>query len=1012
MIGRRMIGGFVEQSQADAQSANNGTSVPVIGPVIRPVIWLRGLTVFCVWAFAVILFVTKPAVALEPINLSTEQTAIAIGPVVERYESEGSVSVSTAPDANGVVRRIQVRSTTGAENGDVSRFWAAFALSNPTDQQLDRLIVAPHYRQPGSGIIWPDLGADRIVDITPSEGFSLSRVPSPDADVFLLTMDPGATITFVAELNTFNLPALTVWEPDVYEATVNSYTLYNGIVLGIAGLLAVFLTILFVVKGSAMFPATAALAWAVLTYVAVDFGFVSRITGLAGDELRIWRAGSEILLSAGLVIFVFAYLNLNRWHIRFAYFATGWVIALFALAALALFEPEIAAGIARLSFATTLLAGTGLIAYFIFQRYDRAIMLVPAWALALFWLTGGFMTASGRIDNDIIQPALAGGMVLIVMLLGFIVMQHAFVGGSVFHGFMSNLEQQALALMGAGDSVWDWDVSRDKIFTGPDVAQRLNLPNGKLQGPPLKWLELLHPDDRDRFRTTLDTILEHRRGRISQDFQLQTDDGHYRTFALRARPVIGEDGEVIRCCGTLLDVTDERSAYERLLHDAVHDNLTGLPNRKLFLDRLTSVLRLAGVGKSLTPALGPKPSTDGLRPTVLVVDLDGFKRVNDSYGMAGGDTILLTLSRRIARTLSEQDTLARLAGDQFGIILVSTSEPTAIAQFADELKRAIRAPINYAEEEVFITASVGLVTQSARTETAEDLIKSAELAVYQAKRLGGDRIEPFRPAFRVVGTNSLQIESDLRRALERQQIDMVFQPIVSLTDQSVAGFEALMRWNHPRLGQVSPDEFIPLAERTGLIVPLGLYALEVAARELAKMQSQRRPDLFMSVNISSRQILRQNIISDVAAVMKRHAITPQTLKLELTESLVMSNPEFARDVLHKLKGLGAGLSMDDFGTGYSSLAYLTRFPFDTIKIDKAFLRGSGEVAGAPVILRSIVTLAHDLGMSVVAEGAEFESDLLELTQLHCEYAQGFLFGKPMTAEEAIGPLSDQARAAQ
>ncbi|MEO0497063.1 MAG: hypothetical protein AAF141_06785 [Pseudomonadota bacterium] len=340
--------------------------------------------------------------ALEPVGLSLDQKAISIGPVIERYSSEGAVSVSTAPDANGVVRRIQVRSTRAtAEEGAeaATRHWAAFALSNPSDEQFDRLIVAPHYRQPGSGIIWPDLGADRIVEITPSEGFSLTRVPSPDADVFLVTMDPGATITFVAELNTFNLPALTVWEPDTYEATVNSYTLYNGIVLGIAGLLAVFLTILFVVKGSAMFPATAALAWAVLVYVAVDFGFISRITGLVGDELRIWRAGSEILLSAGLVIFIFAYLNLNRWHVRFAYFATGWVMSLGILAVVALFEPEIAAGIARLSFATTLLAGTGLIGYFLFQKYDRAIMLIPAWTLALFWLTGGFLTASGRLGS-------------------------------------------------------------------------------------------------------------------------------------------------------------------------------------------------------------------------------------------------------------------------------------------------------------------------------------------------------------------------------------------------------------------------------------------------------------------------------------------------------------------------------------------------------------------------------------------------------------------------------------
>jgi EAL domain-containing protein (putative c-di-GMP-specific phosphodiesterase class I) len=278
--------------------------------------------------------------------------------------------------------------------------------------------------------------------------------------------------------------------------------------------------------------------------------------------------------------------------------------------------------------------------------------------------------------------------------------------------------------------------------------------------------------------------------------------------------------------------------------------------------------------------------------------------------------------------------------------------------------------------------------------------------MYHAKRIGGDRIEVFKPAMRTRKTDRLTLESDLRRAIEREEIFLMYQPIIRLEDRTVAGFEALARWDHPKMGRMSPAEFISIAEEIGLIVDLGMFALERTAKQLSQWQRGMRPHeaIFASVNVSSRQLLRQDLIQDLRTVLSRSSLVRGTLKLELTESLVMENPEHAAQILLRIRELGAGLALDDFGTGHSSLSYLQRFPFDTIKIDQSFVRTTPK-GRRPVILRSIIALAHDLGMEVVAEGAETDSDAVELYQLGCEYAQGFAFGEPMTAEQATKLLA-------
>ncbi len=763
-------------------------------------ILLAALTAFC-----------RPACAVQSVRVSPDSDAIDLTRVVERYSAQGDrIQVSTAPGADGIVRRIEVSALEpGAQPA-----WIVFALTNDFEEQLTRLIVAPHFRFVGSGLIWPDLGSSRITTITASQGAAPEREDSADADVFRLTLDPGTTVTYVAELRTPNLPQLYLWEPDAFKDKSASLTLYEGILIGIAGLLALFLTIVFVVRGAMIFPAAAALAWAVFAYVCIDFGFWRKMFGLGDASERIWRAGVEATIGATLIIFLFAYLNLRRWHVRYTHFAFAWLVLMGAVVGLSVYNPAIAAGVARISIATVAGIGFLLILSLAARGSDRAVMLIPTWYLLAVWVVAAGAAALGYLTNDLAAPGLVGGLVLIVMLIGFTVMQFAFSGSAGAMDSGPNAERRSLAMTGSGEAIFDWNVLTDEVNGSEAIESQLGLKRGALEGPAAGWLDVLHPLDRDRYTLALDGLLHQRSGRINHDLRLRGSDGHYFWYVLKARPVISADGEVVRVIGSLSDVTELKSAEERMLHDAVHDNLTGLPNRELFTDRLGAAILLA-----------QKPG--GATPTVMVIDVDEFRSVNDSYGLSIGDSALLAVARRLARDLHPGDTLARLGGDMFGAIVLAEPGSMDAPARIDALRAVLASPISFGEREITLSVSIGAAHYNPKLhDKGGDLLADAQLALANAKKAGGDRVEIFAPNMRLHRTDRQTLGNDVRRALERGEISILYRPIVRLEDRTVAGFQSLIRWRHPRLGVLGDDEFLQAAESTGAIVDIGAYALE------------------------------------------------------------------------------------------------------------------------------------------------------------------------------------------
>jgi diguanylate cyclase (GGDEF)-like protein/PAS domain S-box-containing protein len=511
---------------------------------------------------------------------------------------------------------------------------------------------------------------------------------------------------------------------------------------------------------------------------------------------------------------------------------------------------------------------------------------------------------------------------------------------------------------------------------------------------------ITHPDDLDEVLSNINHLLNGRTPACQTEKRYFHKQGHEVWALLSVSLARDSKSDSMRFIFQIQDITDRKRAEQQLLHDAFHDALTGLPNRSLFMDHL----KLA-VGRS-------KRRSD-CEFAVLFLDLDRFKIVNDSLGHMVGDQLLIGIARRLETCLRPGDSVARLGGDEFTILLGDIRDADEAISVAERIKKELTLPFNIGGHEVFTTVSIGIAPSMTGYDRAEDMLRDADTAMYRAKSLGKTRHEVFDKAMHARAMNLLQLETDLRRAVDRREFLLHYQPIMALETGTIKGFEALIRWQHPEHGFISPAEFIPIAEETGMIVPIGLWVLAEACRQMQEWQETfpAYPPLQISVNLSGRQFTQPDLIEQIKQVLRETGLDPRSLKLEITESTVMENIDTAIDMLKQLRAIGVELSIDDFGTGYSSLSYLHRFPISTLKIDRSFVGRMADNNENTEIVRTIIMLARNLGMDVVAEGVETEEQLAQLRSLGCECGQGYLFSKPTSAELATIAISkDHARA--
>jgi diguanylate cyclase (GGDEF)-like protein/PAS domain S-box-containing protein len=522
----------------------------------------------------------------------------------------------------------------------------------------------------------------------------------------------------------------------------------------------------------------------------------------------------------------------------------------------------------------------------------------------------------------------------------------------------------------------------------PSASARLGYPVEETVGTPLG--EHMHPDDRTMFVGILKTVTANPGDSPSFEFRRFRRDGSPLYLEATATNCLRDDavaGIVLNC----RDVTDRKAFEEQLKRHVFLDALTGLPNRALFLDRLTHAIE----------RIKRKP---GYQFAVLFVDVDRFKLINDSLGHSVGDRILARIGRRIAACLRRVDTVARFGGDEFVLLLDEIDDDRQAIRVAERIRESLTRPFSLDAGEVFVSASTGIVYSTADYTDPDQIVRDADTAMFKAKARGKGGYRVFHSRMHKQAVSLLALETDLRRAVDRDEFVVHYQPILSLAPSRIMGVEALVRWRHPSRGLVSPMEFVPMAEETGLIVPIGSFVLAEACRRVAAFNALADPGdrIFVSVNLSARQFDHEGLVEDIRQVLSRTGLDADRLKLEVTESAIAVNPGQAAALLNRLRDLGVGLSMDDFGTGYSSLSHLHAFPFDTLKIDRSFINGLGQLGDKNTkIVHSILTLAKNLNMSVIAEGIETDAQWERLVAMNCRLGQGYLFAKPAPFEDVV-----------
>jgi diguanylate cyclase (GGDEF)-like protein/PAS domain S-box-containing protein len=658
------------------------------------------------------------------------------------------------------------------------------------------------------------------------------------------------------------------------------------------------------------------------------------------------------------------------------------------------------------------------------QRVLRPIPLWVQWGVlfALAMLAGGFMVSRSAWKSVLSALALmllvwSAGLVLLGMNWYFPVAAPLIavlltLGVAISYRQIADArdlkqakERYDLAVRGANDGLWDWELATGKIYFSPRWKEIIGCSGDgdhAVGKAPDDWFGRVFEDDIEQLRADVQTHLAGHSPHLENEHRLRHRDGSYRWVLCRGIATRGARGKATRVAGSLSDITERKQNEEQLRFDALHDKLTRLANRTLLMNLLEHAIEQKGRHAEHNFAL-------------LFLDVDRFKFVNDSFGHLAGDELLVMIAERLKNCLRSGCTPARLGGDEFAVLYESYADQLEINRVAERVQDEMCLPFHLNGQEIFVTFSIGIVHDFSGYSKPDEILRDGEIAMYRAKSGGRFRYEIFDVNMHRQIVSRVKLESDLRRALDRREFLLHYQPIVSLFDGTIAGFESLIRWQTAGGQLFPPEKFIPLAEETGLIAEMDLWSLEHACGQLRKWQAMQTDSgaeyssLFVSVNLSRKLFTLPDLVPRVREILQKTEFDPSCLKLEITESAIVENTEAAIAMLKDLKSLGLQLSIDDFGIGYSSLSYLHQFPLDVLKIDRSFIDGMETDEGKLKIVWTIIAMAHNLGLQIVAEGAETEEQQQHLQSLTCDYGQGFYFSKPLTAQEAEALLQSSRR---
>jgi diguanylate cyclase (GGDEF)-like protein/PAS domain S-box-containing protein len=552
-------------------------------------------------------------------------------------------------------------------------------------------------------------------------------------------------------------------------------------------------------------------------------------------------------------------------------------------------------------------------------------------------------------------------------------------------------ERYEIAVRGANDGIWDWNLKTNELYYSPRWKAMLGYEESQIGTSSDEWFKRVHPDDLMRIKAELNAHLKGDTALFQSQYRILHANGQYLWMLSRGLAIRDTEEHAFRMAGSQTDISLQKQAEERLAHDALHDALTGLPNRTLFLDRLEHAMRRV------------KRSKDSLF-AVMFLDLDRFKLINDSLGHVCGDQLLVSIAERLQRCLRPGDTVARMGGDEFAVLLDGISAAADTTRVADRIQKELAQPYILDGHSVSVSASIGITLSSANYKQADEMLRDADIAMYRAKTMGKAQHQIFDTGMHAAVASLLELEADLRRAIQNEEFQVYYQPLISLASGTVVGTEALLRWQNPKRGLLPPSAFITILEETGMIVPVGEWVLRTACKQNKAWQDAGFPHLRVAVNFSARQFRIKNLAELIQSVLVETGMPAETLELEITESTALKDTKLTLETLNQLHELGINISLDDFGTGYSALGYLNRYPFQTLKADRTFISDIPGDSKDTAITAAIIAMAHSLKLRVVAEGVETSEQLDFLRSNSCDEVQGFLFSRPVPADELANLL--------